>query len=69
MGKTILIAMLALVAGGMALGACATSDEGKGVTYSLTAKQNYDKGLAELKDENFPEATKYFQFVKQKYPF
>jgi outer membrane protein assembly factor BamD len=25
--------------------------------------------LAELKDENYPEALKYFQFVKQKYPF
>jgi outer membrane protein assembly factor BamD len=49
---------------------CATSDDTtKPVTYSLTAKQNFDKGLAELKDENFPEAQKYFQFVKQKYPF
>ena len=37
---------------------CATSDEGKAVTYSLTAKQNYEKGLAELKDENYPEATR-----------
>ena len=51
-------------------GGCAGSDEeGKPVTYSLTAKQNYEKGLAELKDENYPEAQKYFQFVKQKYPF
>jgi outer membrane protein assembly factor BamD len=55
----------------LALGAgCATSDEAtKPITYSLTAKQNYEKGLAELKDENYPEAQKYFQFVKQKYPF
>ena len=36
---------------------CAGSDEAtKPVTYSLTAKQNYEKGLAELKDENYPEA-------------
>lgn len=49
---------------------CASSDEAtKPITYSLTAKQNYEKGVAELKDENFPEAMKYFQFVKQKYPF
>jgi outer membrane protein assembly factor BamD len=49
---------------------CASGDEAtKPITYSLTAKQNYDKGLAELKDENYPEALKYFQFVKQKYPF
>ncbi|HVU49339.1 MAG TPA: outer membrane protein assembly factor BamD [Polyangia bacterium] len=49
---------------------CATSDDAsKPVTYSLTAKQNYEKGMAELKDEDYAEAAKYFQFVKQKYPF
>ena len=49
---------------------CATSDEAaKPATYSLTAKQNYDKGVALLKDEDYAEAAKYFQFVKQKYPF
>jgi outer membrane protein assembly factor BamD len=54
----------------IAVSACATSEEAtKPITYSLTAKQNYDKGVAELKDENYPEAQKYFTFVKQKYPF
>ncbi|HVV16979.1 MAG TPA: outer membrane protein assembly factor BamD [Polyangia bacterium] len=49
---------------------CAESDDDtKPVTYSLTAKQNYEKGMAELKDENYAEAKKYFQFVKQKFPF
>lgn len=52
-----------------ALVSCATSDDGKPITYSLTAKQNYDKGLAELKDENYQEASRYFSFVKQKFPF
>jgi len=51
-------------------GGCATSDDAsKPVTYSLTAKQNYEKGLAAIKDEDYAEAQKYFQFVKQKYPF
>lgn len=60
-----LAASLSVVSAG-----CAESDEAtKPITYSLTAKQNYEKGLAELKDENYPEALKYFQFVKQKYPF
>ena len=63
-GKTILLCAI-LAAGG----ACATSDDGKGVTYSLTAKQNYDKGLAELKSENYQEASRYFSFVRQKFPF
>jgi outer membrane protein assembly factor BamD len=53
----------------VASGCASVDDEGKPVTYSLTAKQNYEKGLAELKDENYPEAQKYFQFVKSKYPF
>jgi outer membrane protein assembly factor BamD len=64
LGKTILLCALLAAAGG-----CATSDEGKGVTYSLTAKQNYDKGVAELKSENYTEASRYFSFVKQKFPF
>jgi outer membrane protein assembly factor BamD len=64
---TWIVLTAALSAAGLA---CAGSDdETKPITYSLTAKQNYEKGLAELKDENFPEAQKYFQFVKQKYPF
>lgn len=53
----------------IAIASCASGDDGKGVTYSLTAKQNYDKGLAELKDENYGEATRYFSFVRQKFPF
>ena len=67
---------LALAAVTVALGlavstaaGCASDEDSKPVTYSLTAKQNYEKGLAELKDENYLEAQKYFQFVKQKYPF
>lgn len=66
-GKTILIAAL-LAAGGGAIG-CASSDDGKSVNYSLTARQNYEKGLAELKDQNYQEATRYFSFVRQKFPF
>jgi outer membrane protein assembly factor BamD len=61
---------LTILAAALVGAGCASSDEAtKPITYSLTAKQNYEKGLAELKDENFPEAQKYFQFVKQKFPF
>lgn len=53
-----------------ALSGCAsTEDSTKPVTYSGTAKQNYEKGITELKDENYPEAQKYFQFVRSKFPF
>jgi outer membrane protein assembly factor BamD len=53
----------------VASGCASTEDATKPITYSLTAKQNYEKGLAELKDENYPEALKYFQFVRSKFPF
>ena len=63
-GKTILLCVALAGAG-----ACATSDEGKGVTYSPNAKGNYDKGVTELKGENYQEASRYFSFVRQKFPF
>jgi outer membrane protein assembly factor BamD len=65
----VLVLALALASPAMSVSGCASSDEGKSITYSLTAKQNYDKGLEELKDENYPEATRFFSFVKQKFPF
>jgi len=49
--------------------ACASSEDSKQVTYSMTAKQNYDRGLEELKKENYVEAAHYFTYVKQKFPF
>jgi outer membrane protein assembly factor BamD len=62
--------LVALPAASAGLGAgCASSDDGKSVTYSSSAKQNYEKGLAELADESYPEAVKYFDFVKSKFPF
>ena len=64
----VLVAALS-VAAALGVGCAGSDEETKPITYSLTAKQNYEKGLAELKDDNFPEAQKYFQFVKQKYPF
>jgi outer membrane protein assembly factor BamD len=49
---------------------CASDDgAGANVNYSATARQNYDKGVAELADENYLEADKYFRFVKSKFPF
>ena len=58
--------LLALVLGS----ACASLTKvTRGVTYHRTAEPNYKKGLAELKDESYPEAIKYFNFVKNKFPF
>jgi outer membrane protein assembly factor BamD len=48
---------------------CASSEDGKQVTYALSAKQNYERGLEELKKENYVEAAHFFSYVKQKFPF
>ncbi len=41
----------------------------RSVSYSVTARQNYKKGLKSLKSKSFEEAAKYFKFVKSRYPF
>ena len=63
------IACKILLLSSLLLPACATSDDGKPINFSLTAQQNYEKGLADLKDENYAEALRYFTYVKQKFPF
>jgi outer membrane protein assembly factor BamD len=50
-------------------GACKTGGGTKSVSYRDTARANYEKATAELKDENNVEAIKYFTFVKSKFPF
>ncbi len=42
---------------------------GTKVSYSNTARKNYKKGTKALKGKNFEDATKYFKFVKARYPF
>ncbi len=34
-----------------------------------TPEENYERGLAEMKDKNYPEAIRFFEYVKAKYPF
>jgi outer membrane protein assembly factor BamD len=64
--KIVFVTLLALAA---CASSCVSSEDSKQVTYSLTAKQNYERGLAELKSENYIEAVHYFTYVKQKFPF
>jgi outer membrane protein assembly factor BamD len=58
-----------LLVAAVCAGACASSEDSKSVTYALSAKQNYDRGLEELKKENYAEAVRYFTYVKQKFAF
>jgi outer membrane protein assembly factor BamD len=70
---TLGLALLAFATAGAALGAAGCKGNvkltAKKVSYSATAKQNYKKGAEALKDKSFEDATKYFKFVRSRYPF
>ncbi len=61
-----LSALLAILAIGL-LG-CSTAPTGV-ANYAATAQQNYNKGLAELEEEDWIAAAKYFSFVKARFPY
>ena len=62
-------ALLVVTASLCAPPGCGGSQSGGVVSYGDTARGNYEKGTRELKDENYPEALKYFSYVKSKFPF
>ncbi len=68
-----LVPLVLLVLGAVATGLSGCSAQaqltGTKVSYSATARQNYKKGTKALKGKNFEDATKYFKFVKARYPF
>jgi outer membrane protein assembly factor BamD len=65
--RRILLA-LALAA---ALPACHTkyTTLGGGLKLGATPEENYEHGVAELKEKNYAEAIRFFEYVKSKYPF
>jgi outer membrane protein assembly factor BamD len=58
----------ALLALALACGSSRVSMTGA-VRYGKTAEEDYRAGEDELKDKNYLEATKFFEHVKNKYPF
>src|SRR6185436_16994166 len=50
-------------------GSARESSGGGTVEYSVSAKQNYDKGMKSLGDDEWVEAAKYFTFVKARFPY
>jgi outer membrane protein assembly factor BamD len=54
-----------------ALPACATKYTTVSGSLKLgsTPEENYQRGVAELKDKHYPEAIRFFEYVKAKYPF
>jgi outer membrane protein assembly factor BamD len=62
------VALLLLLAFTCACGATPTFFRTE-VKYSTNVLDNYNKGLQELKGENWEEAIKYFTYVRNKFPF
>jgi len=57
----------------LALAFAAASCGGKGgaasVDYSVSAQKNYDKGMKELERQDWIAASKYFGFIKSRFPY
>jgi len=50
------------------LPACGGKSTGA-VDYSVSAQRNYEKGLKELEDKDWLAASKYFSFIKSRFPY
>jgi len=55
----------------LALSACSTKHVSLGgeIKHGKTAEENYQAGMELMAKESWPEAQKFFEFVKTKYPF
>src|SRR5690242_9892172 len=61
---TRLLVVLALLAG-----ACGAKTGSGAVDYSVSAQKNYEKGLKELDRKDWVAASKYFGFIKTRFPY
>jgi len=50
-------------------GACGGKGGSGAVEYSVSAQKNYDKGLKELDSKDWVAASKYFGFIKSRFPY
>jgi len=53
----------------LAFVACGGKTGGAAVEYSVSAQKNYDKGLKELERKDWIAASKYFGFIKSRFPY
>src|ERR1043166_5060958 len=63
---------LLVIAVTLALGAgasCGGKSSAGAVDYSVSAQKNYEKGLKELEDKDWVAASKYFAFIKSRFPY
>ncbi len=59
-----------LLLGTVVLASCGGPQDAEGpLSYSQTARRNYDDGMEELQDDNCLEAINFFNHVKRKFPY
>jgi outer membrane protein assembly factor BamD len=54
---------------GLALAACGGKTGAAAVDYSVSAQRNYEKGLKMLEKKDWIAASKYFGFIKSRFPY
>ena len=62
----LVVVLLPLLGAGLSCAGKATSGA---VDYSVSAQKNYDKGMKELEDKDWIAASKYFGFIKTRFPY
>jgi outer membrane protein assembly factor BamD len=64
-----ILLVIAVATGAAAAAACGGKSGAGAVDYSVSAQKNYEKGLKELDDKDWLAASKYFQFIKSRFPY
>ncbi|MEZ4362540.1 MAG: outer membrane protein assembly factor BamD [Kofleriaceae bacterium] len=60
---------LGLVGLALILAGCGGATGASSVEYSVSAQRNYEKGTEALKNEDWVAASKYFAFIKSRFPY
>ncbi|MBA3820668.1 MAG: outer membrane protein assembly factor BamD [Deltaproteobacteria bacterium] len=68
LGTYAVLVGLAIGIGGLGA-ACGGKSGGGSVDYSVSAQKNYEKGLKELETKDWVAASKYFGFIKSRFPY
>jgi outer membrane protein assembly factor BamD len=61
------LVVITILAGSVA--GCGAKTGSGSVDYSVSAQKNYDKGLKELEKSDWVAASKYFGFIKSRFPY
>jgi outer membrane protein assembly factor BamD len=61
--------LAAVLAATLVLAACGGSGSTARVDYSVSAQQNYERGLDQLGKKDWIAAAKYFSFIKARFPY